>query len=71
MKVVEQYGKFKIFRFRDWTYLCQLVNNEWEDLVFDTRELAEREIEQIRDHETAIETQDWDTYCKKWNVVLK
>jgi hypothetical protein len=71
MQIIEINSKFKIWRFRDSAFLCKLINGEWQDLEFDTKEEAEKEIEQTLDHEKAINTGDWETYCKKWNVVLE
>ena len=69
--IVRKVGnKFKIWTNKDWTFLCQLVNGEWEDLEFDTKEATEKEIERIKDHETTIKTQDWEWYSKKWNIEM-
>lgn len=71
MKVKEINGKFKIWSIKDWCYLCELVDGKWQDIEFNTREEAEKEIERIGDHLKAIETQDWEWYSKKWNIELQ
>jgi hypothetical protein len=72
LTVKEVNGIFKIWSGKDWCFLCELVNGEWQDCTFSTEESAEREIERIRDHEEAIEQstdEAWQRYCKKWNIV--
>ncbi|MFA6662535.1 MAG: hypothetical protein WCS56_05835 [Bacilli bacterium] len=70
MEIREEAGKFKIFIIKDWCYMCQLINGKWQDLEFNTREEAEREVEQTRDHLKAIETGEWEEYARKWNIEL-
>lgn len=71
MEVREVSGKFKIWVMKDWCFMCKLVNDKWQDITFSTREEAEREIKQMKDHERAIDTGEWEWYAEKWGIELQ
>ena len=70
MNVREVNGKFKIWIQKNLCFMCELVNHEWRDLEFNTKEEAEKEVEQMKDHQKAIETGEWEWYAEKWGIEL-